>query len=161
MQGHLPKDWLFTLKAATRDLVSACGGVARAAAEISVSTTTLSRWQSVEHPDLITLPAKLLLEAECGVPYLTRAEAGLLGLSLEQSSPKADDGSLIAAHGSVMASFATVSEVLALALGDMKITAGEADQYDRALSKMARDIENARRICAGAKATASNPLKVV
>lgn len=159
MQGQLPKDWLYTLKAATRDLVLACGGVARSAAQASVSPTTLSRWQSVEHPDLITLPAKLLLEAECGVPYLTRAEAGLLGLSLAQPEARPADGSLIAAHGSVMASFADVSEVLATALADFSVSPGEAEQYDRALGQMARAIEAARRVCAGAK-NAPQPLKV-
>jgi hypothetical protein len=71
----VPNRWL---KARTRTLIKACGGLeeaSRACAESCrpYSTSHLSRCQTVGSPDYLPIDIVLCLEAYCGTPHVTSA----------------------------------------------------------------------------------------
>src|SRR5688572_21361412 len=78
--------WFHRVKGATRDLIVRCGGVVRAGEIASTSKTEVSRWQTTGTDDIISLPAALALEAECGAPLVTAAMADLHGRRLSDET---------------------------------------------------------------------------
>jgi hypothetical protein len=89
--------WFYRLKAAQKDLIERCGGIERAAGKSSSSKSQVGRWNNPGDPDIMVMSAVLLLEADCGVPFVTTAMAELNGRRL------ADPDNFAAATGSILA----------------------------------------------------------
>jgi hypothetical protein len=145
--------WFHRVKAATRDLVKACGGVERAGELANVSKSEVSRWQSAGGEDVISLPAALALEAECGMPFVTAAMADLHGRRL--SDPEGGEVSaaaVFARHAETVRAAAEVVAAGAIAQADGKLSPSEAEVLDRAYSELERALASTRRDIAGAKA---------
>lgn len=71
MSNPIPDSWFHRMKAATRDLVKACGGIVRAGEIALISKSEMSRMQSATDPALIGIAQVLALEADCGLPFVT------------------------------------------------------------------------------------------
>ena len=134
----LPVEWLWRVKAATRDLKDRCGGLRRSAALCGFGKSSVERWCSSDHTDVIPLPAALLLEAECGAPMVTMAMAELHGRTL---GPKGSDNGpgFRAAHIAVAKESAELAHTIAVAEDDGVITPNEM----RAIEKEAQDLAHA------------------
>lgn len=78
----LSEEWRDRVKAATRDLVSKAGGQIRAANISGWGKTSVDRWGSARHPDVIPLMAALILERDVGCPFVTQVMAEINGLSI-------------------------------------------------------------------------------
>lgn len=140
MSRPISDAWHFRVKAATRDLVSRCGGVVRAGEQAMVSKTEISRWQSVGDDGIITIPAALALEAECGAPLVTAVMADLQGRRLSDEAVAGEAAScLFRDYAELMRKFADVSSVMAESQADGVFTGAEAELVDRS----ARDVDAA------------------
>lgn len=127
----------FRLKAAQKDLVKHCGGGDRAGALADYSGTQMARFADTKNaPDLMPLHVVVLLEAECGVPYVTSALAEINGHKL--ASPEGD-GSAIAdlerdvfhCSAEVMRQVGVLTMAVAETLADGKLTPSELDRLSR------------------------------
>lgn len=137
--------WFHRIKSATRDLVTACGGVDRSKDIASVSSSEISRWQVASQPALITIGAALALEAECGVPYVTAAMAEIGGRALADPSadgrPSADlDGAMMRTASAFSSSMTEYVDARA----DGVVTPSEAERVDRALGKLEGELAAVR-----------------
>lgn len=156
MSGRPISDaWFHRVKSATRDLIKLSGGVVRAGEIASVSKTEVSRWQTATDPDVISLPAALALEAECGVPLVTTVMAELNGRRL--SDPEVDTAArgatnIMAQHAEFLRCSAEVSASTAAAVVDQQVTPAEAEIIDRKLAELERVIADKRQGLAGLKA---------
>lgn len=144
--------WFHRIKSATRDLVTACGGVERSCHIASVSDSEVSRWQVATQNAIIPIGAALALEAECGIPYVTRAMAELNGRGLadptEGGRPAGDLDTAIMRTASAFSS--SMNEYMA-ARADGVVTPAEADRVDREFGKLEGEIGQARGQLAGHK----------
>ncbi|MEM9734262.1 MAG: phage regulatory CII family protein [Pseudomonadota bacterium] len=70
------------ITAATRELVKMAGGLEAAASVCSYGKSTVQRWASHDHGDLIPICAAMLLEEFTGQPVVTRAMAAVHDLTL-------------------------------------------------------------------------------
>ncbi|MCX5495780.1 hypothetical protein OSH11_13785 [Kaistia dalseonensis] len=149
------------LKAATRDLVKACGGVERSAEIAEMSSSEVSRWQSSKALRyIIPLDAVLALEADCGLPFVTTVMASINGRRL--SEPETGTGTSMAVMARYAETMRSVSEVMAkaaLAFADGKLTDTEMEMLTRALGDMKREAELFQGELASAKGGAG--LRVV
>ncbi|HWJ71911.1 MAG TPA: hypothetical protein VNX29_01980 [Kaistia sp.] len=124
------------IKAATRDLVAACGGVERAADIVDMSKSEVSRWQSASSmSSIIPVDAILALEAECSLAPVTAAMAAINGRALAEG---AEPGlpvraTLIARQAASMAAEAKVAQVFAEIHEDGVTTPAELERLQRAL----------------------------
>lgn len=144
--------WFHRVKSATRDLIDHCGGIERAAAIAHVSKSEVGRWRVSTDPAIITIPAALALEAECGVPLVTSAMAALGGHRVVgEDEPGGDATAIVARHAEMMRSMAEVVATAATAFADGKVTPAEAEILDRAAADLARKIEHWRADIADAK----------
>ncbi|UJX46624.1 phage regulatory CII family protein [Xanthobacter sp. YC-JY1] len=75
---HREADYL-ALKGATRRLVEACGGVESAAAATRTGFQALSKYGRPQEPFFAPIDVVADLEADAGVPLVTRALAALCG----------------------------------------------------------------------------------
>lgn len=151
--------WFHRIKATTRDLVKACGGIERAADIALVGKSTVSRWQHAGEEDIIPLPAVLALETECGRPYITRIMADLNGRGLTDPEAEADvAGTLATHHNGLMHKFAALSTDVASAMADGVVSPAEAEIVDRTASEMERSLAEMRRKLASKKAGTSEPV---
>ncbi|WP_243368889.1 phage regulatory CII family protein [Microvirga solisilvae] len=154
MNRPISDAWFHRIKAATRDLVKACGQIERAAEIANVGKSTMGRYHSSTDPDIITMPAVLALESECGIPYITTVMAELNGRRL--SDPEAAEGASISCvargHAEVMRSSAEVGAVGADAFADMTMTPAEADIVDRQLADLITKATEQRQRLAAVKA---------
>lgn len=128
--------WFHRIKSATRDLVTACGGVDRAAAIASISNSEVSRWQVATQNAIIPIGAVLALEAECGIPYVTRAMAEINGRGLsdpaEDGRPAGDLDNAIMRTASAFSN--SMNEYMA-ARADGIVTPAEMDRIRKAMGK--------------------------
>jgi len=166
MNRPISDAWFHRIKAATRDLVKACGGLDRSGEVASLGKSTIGRYQSSTDPDIIPLPAALALEAECGIPYITAVMAELNGRRL--NDPDAAQGATVACvargHAEVMRSSAEVGAAAADALSDLTMTPVEADIVDRQLADLIDKATEQRQRLAAVKAgeaTQPTPLRMV
>jgi hypothetical protein len=127
---------MFRLKAATRDLVKACGGLVRAGSVCGFSKTEVGRWQAVAEADLIPLVAIVRLEADCGLPIVTAALAELQGHTLTPTDGGLECGSVFAAHAKVLGAVGAVASHIAEAAADGIVTPGEAEAIDRDVGRL-------------------------
>jgi len=152
---------LFRLKAAQRDLISACGGIERAAEICAYSKSTVGRWNA-DGPELMPLDAVMALEAECGRAEVTLAMAGLHGLRLAGEPEAAGvNECLMARHADTVTRAAELMTEGALAFSDAKVTPAEAARMDRAASALAAAVEEYRKTLASVRAEGGATLQVV
>lgn len=147
----VPDAWFHRVKAATRDLVSRCGGVVRTGDLAKVSKTEVSRWQTATDPSIVPLSAVLVLEADCGLPLVTTVMAELNGRRLTDGD--ADGGSaagIIGRHAEMMRAVAEVMTTAA-AFSDGRVTPAEAELLDSAAGELARSLDAWRGDIAAAK----------
>lgn len=141
--SQLPDDILMRLKAVTRDLVRACGGVARAGQLARVSTTQVGRWQSPTDPDIVPLHHALVLERECGLPLVTAAMAEAHGRRLtDEVSAAPGSACVFRRHAELMGETAELMAETARVAADGACSPAEAAILDRA----AADVEAATRL---------------
>lgn len=149
----------YKIKAATRDLVKIVGGVQRAADIASTSGATISRWQSANHPEIITIAAALALETDGGIPLITEALAAVHGRTL--SDAEHDAGySVLEQHAEFAERAMEAVTASSRAIADLKITPAEAASVVQELRDL---IAVANRKIAGLSAIAASgeTLKVV
>lgn len=139
--------WFHRIKAATRDLVKACGGVVRAGEVAHASKSEVSRWQSGTDPDVIPLTAVLALEADCSMALITSVMADLNGQRLVGDGP-ASAVEVAGHHAEALRSMADLISSGAAALADGRITPAEATVLDRAAGDAERALAPLRRVLA-------------
>lgn len=145
--------WFHRVKSATRDLVKACGGLVRSGEIVHASKTEVGRWQSATDEDIIPLPAAMALEAECGIPFVLNAYAGLLGRRV--ADPAEEGGaaaSVFVRHAEAVGAAAEMMAAGAAAAADNRLTPAEAERMDRAAGSLEGSIGLLRRDLAAAKA---------
>lgn len=153
MSRPISDAWFFQIKAATRDLVTRCGGVVRSGEIANVSKTEISRWQNSAGEDIISLPAALALEAECGVPLVTAVMADLNGRRLSDEAAAGESAaSLFRDHAELMRKSAEVASTMAEALADGTVTPAEAERVDAAARELDIALDAMRRSLAGVRA---------
>jgi hypothetical protein len=133
------------MAAATRDLVTACGGVERAAGLASVSTSQVSRWQSAQHEDTIPLLAALALEADSGLPLVTAAMAAAHGRTLTDAASGAAAASVAHVMADVVGATGEVMARHSAAMADGRLTPAEAETLDRTVGALDRKVESLRQ----------------
>lgn len=147
--------WFHRIKAATRDLVNACGGIERAAEIAMVGKSTVGRWQHAGEEDIVPLPAVLALEADCDRPYVTRVMADLNGRGLtDPEASREAAGCLMAQHNSLMGEFTALTTEVLAAKADGHVSPAEAEMVDRAAASLERKVADFRATCAAKKAGA-------
>lgn len=153
MSHPIPDAWFHRVKSATRDLVKLCGGVERAGEIAHVSDTVVSRWQTGGDPAIITVPAVLALEAECGVACVTSIMAGLNGRRLVDGDETSggDASAIVARHAEVMRAVGEMMTAYASAARDGRFTPAEAEAMDRAAGHVATSLDAWRNDIAAAK----------
>lgn len=145
----LPAEWLFRVKAATRDVVSRAGGLVRAGEISGHSKSQVHRWGSPDHPDVIPLPAALMLESETGSALVTRAMAEIAGLRLEAADPAAGD--FLTTYARAARAQAELAATVAEAQSDGSVSRNEAS----AIAERADEVQDAVGELKGAAARAS------
>ena len=123
------------IKAATRDLIAACGGLDRSSEITGVGTSQLSRFQQASEMDcLISVTVALMLQADCGVPYVTSAMAALAGRTLSDPQVEAAivaKADLMQRYADTTASALQMLATMAEAMADLDLTPNEAEKLDR------------------------------
>lgn len=142
------------LKAATRDLIKLAGGLARAAEVALVSTSHLSRWQSAESDDLITIAAALALEAETGIASVTSVMAGINGrtVSAGTGEPVTSPACVLRQHADIVQEAGQLMVQVSDACADGQLTPGEIERLDRQLGALDTATEKFRNGLSAAKA---------
>jgi hypothetical protein len=127
----IPHGWFLRLKGASRDLIALSGGVESAATIAQASSSSVSRWQSIECADVMPLMAALALEAHCAAPLISRLMLELQGAS-HKPEPQSVD---LAGHAATLATStgAALAE-LTLSMADSKMSPTEAGRCDRTLA---------------------------
>lgn len=144
--------WFYRLKAAQRDLIKRAGMIERAAEITSTSKSQVGRWNSSSEPDLMPLPAVLLLEAECGVSIVTQVMAELNGRRLaDPDREEAQRGDAMVRHADAIRQAGELMAAGAAAFADGKLTPAEAQQMDSAASTLERSVAELREALAGAR----------
>ncbi|MFT0892936.1 hypothetical protein [Pseudochelatococcus sp. G4_1912] len=153
--------WFHRVKSATRDLVKMAGGVVRAGEIAGVSKSEVSRWQAATDADIISLPAALALEAECGVPMVTTAMAELNGRRL--TDPQTDNvaSCLLGAFTGYTRESAELLGSMSQALADGKVTPAEAELISRSIADTEQTLTRLKMVMAGIKVAGSATLRVV
>lgn len=145
--------WFHRIKAATRDLVKACGGIERAAEISLVGKSTVGRWQHAGEEDIIPLPAVLALEADCDRPFVTRVMADLNGRGLTDPQAAAEAAQCLNRRlNALMRHFGGLTTEVASAKADGVVSPTEAEMVDRAAAALEREIGDMRRDLAAKKA---------
>jgi hypothetical protein len=129
----IPHGWFLRLKGASRDLIALSGGVESAATIAEASSSSVSRWQSIDSPDVMPLMAALALEAHCAAPLLSRLMLELQGASQKPEAQSVD----LAGHAAALAmsSGAALAEI-AQSMGDGQMTPNEASLCDKKLAAL-------------------------
>lgn len=143
--------WFHRLKAATRDLVTACGGVVRAGELAHASKSEVSRWQTAADPAVVPIPAALALEAECGLPLVTTAMADLHGRRLTDGEDGGDCAGLFGRHAEAVRAAAEVISAGAAAQADGGLSAAEVEILDRTYGELERAVGGVRIALAARK----------
>lgn len=156
--------FLYRVKAAQRDMIERCGGIARAEAITGFSKSHVGRWNNPNDPDLMPLGAVRALEKDCGQPLITAvmAEANGRRLTDPEEERRAEVG-VLTIHSEKMRMSAEVSYAMAQAIADGNISPAEATIVDRALAQEDRVNAEMRAALAVIKARGGEkaPLRVV
>lgn len=145
--------FLYRLKAAQRDLIDRCGGIARAEAITGFSKSQVGRWNNANDPDLMPLGAVRALEKDCGSPLITTVMAEANGRRLtDPEAEKRAEVNVLSAHAEMMRQAAEVAHSVAMAVADGTVTPAEAATVDRSLAMMERATSEMRSALAVIKA---------
>lgn len=159
MSDSLPTAWFYRLKAAQRDLIARAGGIERSAEIASLSKSQTGRFNNSGDPELMPLPAVLMLEAECGAPLVTAVMAELNGRRLADAEVgDAANASIMASHAEVVVQAGELMAKGAIAFADGRLTPSEAAGIDRSAASLEHAVSDLRRAAASARA---NGLSVV
>lgn len=115
-------EWFFRIKTATRALVRMIGTHEAAGLIAGVSKTQMHRWAHAADPDMITLPAAMKLEAECGMPCVTEVMAAQLGNHLVRTDGSSPPSCLVSAFGKLSDEFADVAGRVGEAIEDGSVS---------------------------------------
>jgi len=137
-------EWFFRIKTATRALVKMIGTHEAAGAIAGVSKTQMHRWAHPSDPDIITLPAAMKLEAECGMPCITEVLAAQLGNHLVRVDGSAPPGCMMTAFAGVADEFGEVAGRVADALDDGSVSPNEHTSISDALTKLSQAVSRAQ-----------------
>lgn len=132
----LPTEWMFRVKAATRDLTRRAGGLVRAGEICGRGKSTVERWGSTDCTDIIPIPAALLLQAETGAPLITAAMAEIGGRQLAPADDAPAPGGFMAAHVRLAKETADYQHAVTAAAEDGVITANEQRDIDREATEL-------------------------
>lgn len=144
---------IYRIKAATRDLVAAVGGVDRAALVAGASSSQVSRWQLVTEPDLIPLIKFARLEADCGLALVSGALAGLAGWRIERAGEREDEPvAIMARQAEAVGEMARLMQVAADAFADGRLTPAEAQELDRVAGDAMAKLDRLRQTLSAARA---------
>lgn len=142
----------FLLKAKQRDLITAAGGIERAAAICSFSKSVVGRWANGESPDLMPLDAIFALEEETGRYDMSEAIAAARGRRFADAEiAAADNVSVMASHADAVVQMGELMTAGAIAFADGRLTPAEASQIDRALSSVERAVAEYRKVVAAVR----------
>ncbi|MCM5556304.1 hypothetical protein M4J40_01405 [Pleomorphomonas sp. NRK JP5] len=145
-------DALSLIKGATRDLVKACGGLTRCERICGFSDSSISRWTLSTYGDVIPIMAALVLEAECGVPWVTSAMAEVNGRRLgDASGGAAVSVSLQRLHAEADLAMSETGLEVQKAFEDGRVTPSEAEVMDRKAAKTEQKVREFRQGLAGFK----------
>lgn len=138
--------WSNRMKAAQRDLIKACGGIERSAEVAEQSTAQIGRCNNSETDDLLSARTKAKLEADCGYPWVTRAELQLLGFDIVRSVEARGDraGDVHSATSRVVAEASDVMRAYSDALRDGTISPADIAILQKELGELAHAVEEAR-----------------
>ena len=143
---------LLRLKAATRLAIEAAGGLCESAHICGLSTTHLSRCQSVHHPDVLAVGGLLLLSEYCGTAAFADLFAGLSGHRLSPLEPQGECASVPAAIN-LLSEAAEMAHVIGQSLSDGVISPREEISIRRVMV----DLEQALAALKGAMPQAARP----
>ncbi|MDR6952317.1 hypothetical protein J2X65_001672 [Ancylobacter sp. 3268] len=143
---------IFRLRAAQRDLIDACGGIARAAKICNYSAGHVGRWNNPNDNDLMPITAVVALEGDCGRALVTSIMADLNGRDLTDGAPAEATGNVDAAYADVLGALAAATSEYAIAKEDGRISPSEAERIDRAVAHFIREAEELRAGLASIKA---------
>jgi hypothetical protein len=140
----------YRLKAAMADLMERCGGLARSAKLVGLSTAMMGKVNDRDDAAFLSIDAKLRLERECGAPLVTQVEAEMLGHRLERTgpAPAAAPGTAYAAQAAVATEFAQFLHAFAERTRDGVFSRGDGAAVDRELADLMREVEAFRRFIA-------------
>lgn len=144
MSRALPEETLIRIKAATRDLVRLCGGLARTGELLGVSEQTVSRYQLPTHPEVIPLAAVLILEADAGIAPVTRVLAQINGRALTEGDDGTPAGCLMQRHSEVVREAGDLMSKAAEAFADGRLSPTEAELLDREVGDLERAVARMR-----------------
>ena len=131
MRATLPDNWLFRVKAATRDLATLAGGIERAAELTGHSKSVVGRWQSPTDGDLITLTAAAMLERDAQKPLVTGVMAEIQGFRLASLAGHCERTDFMRAHAQFCRANADLQACVTEALADGVLTPNERREIDR------------------------------
>ena len=126
MDSSFLPEWTYQIKAATRDLVRQAGGLERAGRIAGRGKSTIDRYCSPDHPDVIPIDAALRLEQETGTACVTAAMAAINGRTVAERATEAAGGDVLAAVARAAKESADVLAAAASAMADGKISPNEA-----------------------------------
>ena len=124
--------WFHSVKAAQRDLIKRCAGIARAAEIATTSSTQMGRYNNPTDPDLMPLNVVLALEADCGAALVTAVMASLNGRRLVERDE--DGAGCVAVFSRYVETVRKAGELMATgaeAFADGKLTPSEMATIDR------------------------------
>lgn len=154
--------WFYRLKAAQRDLIKFVGGIERAAEITSMSKSQVGRWNNAGDSEVMSVPAALLLEAECGQAPFTTVMAELNGRRVSDPDAEARAQACVwATHAETARKAAELLAKGALAMADGKVTAAEASGLDQAASELMTAVADLRMATAGVRAEGAATLGVI
>lgn len=143
----------FRIKAAQRDLISAAGGIVRAAQITNFSKSEVGRWNDIDSPDWMDLVAVDKLEAETGLRVFTQAWVETRGLKLADVEPDADKVAGLAIEvAGLVADFSTLMGEWAVTSADGHATTNEAIRLRRQLPALRERISRLEGILAAVQA---------
>lgn len=156
--------FLFRVKAAQRDLIERCGGIARVEKIGSFSKSQVGRWNNPNDPDLMPIGAVVSLERDCGQALVTSvmAEANTRRLT-DPDVERAQEVCLIRNHAELMRQSAELAHTVAMAISDGQVSPSEASAIDRVAAGLEKAASDLRAGCAVIKVRGgqSSQLRVV
>ena len=146
--------WFHRVKAAQRDLIKLAGSIERAAEITSISKSHIGRMNNPADPELMSIGAIMALEADTGQPLVTAVMAETNGRRLtDPEAERAADVSIMASHAELMRQMAELSNGMALAIADGRVTPSEAHKIDRIASQLQLATSVLRTATAAVKAS--------
>ncbi len=135
---------IWRIKAATRDLIERAGGQERAGNCCGYSQTQMQRFASTAHPDVIPIPALLLLERDVGEAIGTALLAELQARAIGRAPPVAFEASYAAMNRRIADLQADIAE----SLRDHRLSPAERARIERTAAHVDRALEAFRQTIA-------------